>query len=249
MEPPELLRAIRREGEAMAAAADGHLDRPVPSCPGWDVARVVDHVGRIHRWVAAMVEAGATERPPFPPRSAEVGAAWLRYGVSALVATLEAAGPDAPVWNFRVDRDGLRGAAGPGTARFWFRRQAVETAVHRWDVELAATGTPGPIEGELGVTGVDEVLDVLVADRPVTAPGSVHLHATDTERGEWTVRADDDGPGLVVGHGHAKGDAAVRGAAGDLLLWLWGRSVPAGRLEAFGDEAVLAAWSPALVPG
>ena len=44
---------------------------------------------------------------------------------------------------------------------------------------------------------------------------------------------------------HAKGDAAVRGKAVQLLLFLWGR----GRdgCEVFGDESVADAWA-ALAP-
>lgn len=65
----------------------------------------------------------------------------------------------------------------------------------------------------------------------------IHLHATDGE-GEWLIRFD---PGdVVVESGHAKGDAAVRGPAGDLLLWLYGR-VPLDDLQAFGDPGAAAA--------
>jgi hypothetical protein len=62
----------------------------------------------------------------------------------------------------------------------------------------------------------------------------VHLHATDVE-GEWLVTLG--GSTVAVEHGHAKGDAAVRGTAADLHLWLWGR-VPLDRLEVFGDPAI-----------
>ena len=59
----------------------------------------------------------------------------------------------------------------------------------------------------------------------------MHLHATDVE-GEWLVsfRPAD---GMSVEAGHAKGDAAVRGPAGELLLWLWGR-LPLDGFEVFG---------------
>ena len=67
---------------------------------------------------------------------------------------------------------------------------------------------------------------------PATA--TVHLHATDVE-GEWLVTLG--GSTVAVEHGHAKGDAAVRGTAADLHLWLWGR-VPLDRLVVFGDPAI-----------
>ena len=46
--------AIRREGDALGdAARDAGVDAPVPSCPEWNVADLLGHVGRLHRWVDA----------------------------------------------------------------------------------------------------------------------------------------------------------------------------------------------------
>jgi len=50
----------------------------------------------------------------------------------------------------------------------------------------------------------------------------------------------DDQGGLTVTHEHGKGDAAVRGPASQLLLWIWGR--PVSEVQVFGDDAVAAAW-------
>ena len=66
---------------------------------------------------------------------------------------------------------------------------------------------------------------------------TLHLHRTDGD-GEWLLSSAGDQ--LVVGHEHAKGDAAARGTASDLNLLVWGRRQPT--LEVFGDEAVLDAW-------
>ena len=40
---------------------------------------------------------------------------------------------------------------------------------------------------------------------------------------------------ITVERAHVKGDVAVRGAAGDLLLWLWGRR-PLDDLDVIGDR-------------
>src|SRR2546430_16808135 len=53
---------LATDSDALTRAAAGALERRVPGCPDWDVATLVDHVGRIHRWVAAMVRTSATER-------------------------------------------------------------------------------------------------------------------------------------------------------------------------------------------
>ena len=46
---------------------------------------------------------------------------------------------------------------------------------------------------------------------------------------------------LRVTREHAKGDAAVRGTAEGLLLYLWDRSREG--LECFGDQTVVDAWA------
>lgn len=238
MHPDELLEAIRTEAAALAAVAESAIDRPVPACPGWDVRQLVNHLGRVHRWVTGMVRARSAEAGAFPPRPEVVDVPWFLEGATELVAALEAAGPDVPMWTM---------AGGDGTSRFWIRRQAVETAVHRWDAEHAA-GAPTPIETELALAGADEAIDVFLAPRNGELGGSVHLHTTDSGHGEWIIRDDPDG-GLMIGHGHEKGDVALRATASDLLLWLWGRDVPADRLEIFGDATILDRWRANLALG
>ena len=75
-------------------------------------------------------------------------------------------------------------------------------------------------------------------------PGTIHLHATDTD-GEWLVRLGPDG--ITFDHGHAKGDVALRGPAEDLLLWVWNRAPVDDRFEVFGDPALLETWRTAVV--
>ncbi len=52
--------------------------------------------------------------------------------------------------------------------------------------------------------------------------------------------ASDGKDGVAVTHEHGKGDAAVRGPASALLLWVWGR--PTAEVEVYGDQAVAQAW-------
>ena len=233
MHPDELLAAIRSEGATIAALVrqDGAAARDVPSCPGWDVEKLVGHLGRVHRWVTAMVRSQSAERLDFPPRPEHVDAEWFEEGVTELTAALEEAGPDVAMWTF---------PGGGGTTRFWFRRQAEETAVHRWDAELAVA-SPSPLDTEVALAGVDELLDVFFAARRVELGGTVRFEATDSPHGTWVVANDDEG-GLLVGHGHDEGDVTLRATASDLLLWLWGRPVGDAGLDVVGDEALLDRW-------
>ena len=232
---------IRREAGALADAARLGLDAPSPSCPGWSVATLVKHTGLVHQWVAHMVETGATERADFEalPRAPADNELvdWFAAGAARLAGTLEAAPDDAAVWNWSVDR--------PRTVGFWRRRMAHETAVHRWDVELAH-GRARPVDAELAADGIDELLGTYLpadvdekAGSGVTLGGTLHLHTTDTP-GEWLVAVDDDRVELLREHG--KGDAAVRGPASDVLLFLWKR-VPASAVEVLGDGAVVERWA------
>ena len=126
-----------------------------------------------------------------------------------------------------------------------------ETAVHRWDA-ANAVGVPYEIPVAVAADGIDEFLMWFAARRPnsnaLPVAGSVHLHCTDTDadvaegaddrsaaNGEWMVTQLDES-GIRFTREHAKGDAAVRGRANDLLLWLWRRD--AGPVELLGDTAV-----------
>ncbi len=239
MHPDDLIAALRTEGEALAAIAADHLDAAVPSCPGWDVATLINHLGRVHRWAIEAVRTKATDSPPFPKRPDNPDVEWFRSGVTELADLLAETDPDTRMWTF---------PGGGDAARFWIRRQAEETAMHRWDAERATTATPRPIDTEVAVAGIDEVMDVYLAPRKVQLGGSVHLHANDSPHGEWNVSNGADGT-LLIGHGHEKSDVALKATASDLLLWLWDRPVPEGGLEVFGDEAVLDRWRAGMSMG
>jgi uncharacterized protein (TIGR03083 family) len=230
----DYLGAVRDDGTALAAAARRGLDPEVPACPGWTVADLVLHIGMVHRHKLEIVRGRLAEPPgPWPPPAPEPAEllGWYEQGLEELLTVLEAADPETRVWTFhRPDQ----------TVAFWRRRMAHETAVHRVDAE-SAHGEPRPVPAALAADGVGELLEVFFAPRlegePVGGRGqAVHLHATDAE-GEWLVRLLP--AGVEVERGHAKGDAAARGSASDLLLFLWGRA-PADRLERFGDPALLA---------
>ncbi|MFN8041060.1 MAG: maleylpyruvate isomerase family mycothiol-dependent enzyme [Acidimicrobiales bacterium] len=223
--PDDLLQALADAGRAFGAVPAEGVGRPVAACPGWDVEALAGHVGRIVRWGAANAAGGGEQvrrrDVPEPPEGAAV-LGWVVDGTAEAVAGLAGLADDRPAWTW----------AGPGTAGWWRRRLAHELVVHAWDAQ-AAIGDPAPIAAPLAVDGLDELLGVFLP-RVDDQPGddaTVHLHATDAD-GEWLVTFAAGGP--TIAHEHAKGDAAVRGRAEDLLLATWGR-VPVDRLERFGQ--------------
>ena len=242
MESERYLTALARESEALAAAAAAAgPSAPVPSCPGWTVADLLVHCASGDLWARTIVEQRTTQRVsadlPEDPPTGDALVPWFLDGAHALVVALTEVDPTTSVWTFSpADR----------TAEFWRRRRALETAVHRYDAQLAVgPSATTPIEAELAADGVDEYLTVYVPrwGKDVAGPGqSLHFHCTDVE-GEWLVVGTDDG--VTVTREHAKGDVAARGSASDLMLFVWGRE-PASRLEVFGDAALLDQFSGAI---
>jgi len=237
----DYLGSLRSDAAALVEAARlGSLDVPVPGCPGWDVNRLLGHLGRVHRWATEACRTGAepaADSLEKPPRDDSV-VDWFSAGVSPLQDALAALDLDAQVWNF---------SNGPQVGRFWPRRMAIETALHRWDGQ-DAHGRAAAIDAELAADGMDEVLDVHVGLRlarrdGIDIGGSVHFHCTDTE-GEWLIRFDEGA--VTVEAGHAKGDAAVRGPAGTGINFPRHRSTgnaEAGQLhESLGRKKMADDW-------
>ena len=232
--PIDYLASLHSDVEAIAEVArKAPPDLPITSCPGWDMTALLRHVGRVHRW-ATVVATSRTQQgpPPTDPVTGDNAVAFLLDGAAGVEAALRALPNDAPCWNF---------TSAPQVGAFWHRRQAQETAVHRWDAE-DAFGDGTPFSPEFAVDGIDEFLSLMAPSRlagrdGIDVGGSIHLHTTDHD-GEWMIHTDD---GLLrVTNIHGKGDVALRGPASALLLALWGRVTPGSHdTEVYGDAAIL----------
>jgi uncharacterized protein (TIGR03083 family) len=235
------LGALRGEEAAFrAAVSEPVFAEPVPSCPDWTVRDLVVHLGTIYRRQRARVVRGVTSKPegPEPVTVPEDDAAllpWFDEGYAALLHTLETIDPEMPAWNWTVQ---------PQKAIFWHRRMAHETAIHRWDAQVAV-GLPEPIPQALAVDGIDEVLDSwLPGGRrlgPVDRTGVIRLDASDADN-RWAVRVRNEGITLldIDSWFDAEPDAqaAAIGSASDLLLALYGR-IPLSTLEIQGDPTLV----------
>jgi uncharacterized protein (TIGR03083 family) len=226
------------------------LTLPVPTCPGWDLGRLVGHLGRVHRMALAVLTTGSMKPAPSdqleaPPADHDQLRAYFSTSSEQLVSTLRSIDPEFPCWTFLGE---------PHNAAFWIRRQAHEHAIHRFDAESATTGssTP-PIPTDIAIDGINEYfliqnLRALPNKPDFELGGSLHLHATDDTAdhattaegaGEWMIVHQD--AMLQVTNEHGKGDAAIRGSASDLLLGLWGRRdlVGGSEFERFGSTSVI----------
>ena len=235
----ELIATIRKEGEAILAAARYGVEATVPTCDGWEVDDLLVHLGRVYCRAAALVgERLSTERdlPPEPPEGTDP-IEYLTDALDDLVEALSSADADTPVWNWWGGES--------QTAAFWARRMAHESAVHRYDAQRAH-GVAQPIDDDLARDGLDEMLDFLlpriVARDEVALPNATVLF-TATDDGEWPMRLGPDG---VERLDVAKDpDVTVRGTPSALLLGAYNR-IKWSSLEVEGDEALLATWSQLL---
>lgn len=236
MDPATHIAHLRTDSAALLTAFHADPGAAVPTCPGWTRTDLLAHVAGVHAWVRKQLSLGPGERVRFsevegPPEGGALPG-WYEAGAANLVELLSTMDLDAtwPTW------------AGPQPGTFFSRRMAQELAIHRRDADPAA------LDPALAVDGIDELLELFVpqlpAERFAATAGSIHLHATDIE-GEWLVRFTPDG--VRYEHGHAKGDVALRGSAGDLLLWSWNRADVDGRFEVFGDSTLLDFWRQAVV--
>jgi uncharacterized protein (TIGR03083 family) len=240
------LAALRADGRMFADAIGepDALTREVPSCPGWTVGDLARHLGSVyHRFRTKIGIVGADEPwgPPVLPEEAPAAddptvVSWFEAELTQFTAFLENLDPDTPAWNW---------APQARVASFWIRRGAHETAVHRWDAQLA-TRLPEPLESKLAGDTVAEALDTFLPSGRFRIEhqrtGLVHLTANDLGQ-QWYLRLRDTGVALLDTDTLLDDDAhparaAVTGSASDLALALWGR-LAFDVMETSGDPELL----------
>ena len=82
----ELVTAADTEATRLADEAERVLlSDPVPTCPDWTVRQLVEHVGEVHRWAAAIVTRGLLQDLPAEEQSAVRRPREDRRGAAAVV--------------------------------------------------------------------------------------------------------------------------------------------------------------------
>lgn len=224
---------IRADGDLIAALAPRGLDLPVPACAPWNVRKVVAHLASVYDHKVMAMRLGRKPMQgewvtdePYGKDTVE----WFEDEHAKLVAELMAHSPKAQAWSWwEADQ----------TVGFWYRRMALETAVHRVDVEMQF-GPPSAIDPALAVDGIDEVLTVMLAGdadaaASVPATGTVEVLA---DEAAWSVAFEDTRTVVTPGR-RTSPRATLSGDPGALFLYLWGR-VPLDGLTRRGDETRIA---------
>ena len=224
---------IRADGDLIAALAPRGLHLPVPVCQPWEVRGVVAHLAAVYDHKVMAMRLGRKPNQgewvtdePYGKDTVE----WFEDEHAKLLAELVAHSPREQAWSWwEADQ----------TVGFWYRRMALETVVHRVDVETQF-GPLSAIDSALAVDGIDEVLTIMLAgedDAAAAIPGTgtVEVLADD---GAWSVVLEDTRTVVTPGR-RTSPNATLSGDPAELFLYLWGR-VPVDGLVRRGDETRIA---------
>jgi uncharacterized protein (TIGR03083 family) len=234
----ELVTAVRREGEALLAAARSGTDAEVETCGDWTIDDLVRHVWQVYANVTFYVSTRATSKPEkFPEMPDGAPVELLASQLDDLISALSDVEPDTPIWTWVFDA--------PDAAIFWARRMAHESAVHRFDAQ-SAHGIRQPVDTELAADGIDELIDIIVPrvygrDQVSGPTGTIALRATDGD--SWLLELT---PGGVTRSDLIESpQVTASGTSSALLLALYSR-VPWTSLDLSGDTDLLNDWASAL---
>ena len=199
---------------------------PVPSCPDWTLADLVEHVGATQQWVAALTEGRITDpqaafaltwekAPALPAASTD----WLQGSADRAAAAFAGASSGTDLFDPSGDNDGLT---------FWRRRLFGEISVHRIDAALTL-GRPYQLSAPLAGAAIDDWLDTISSPGwAANVPGfadamrgegqTIAWVAEDVDRA-WVLRRGD-APLTMTRERRAtvvETDVMVQGPAVDLL--------------------------------
>jgi uncharacterized protein (TIGR03083 family) len=241
--PGDAIETVRIDGVAFIDIVANHeTSTNVKACPGWTLRDLARHQGEVWNFWGQVVAQDIQDRTRLRDIGADAtdqfeGAElvdWLATAHSGLISALTDAGVEREVWTW----------TGKNQPVSWVRRRMVqETAVHRYDA-ATAVGESFEIPTAIAADGIDEFLTWFAGrerrEGEMKPGGTVHLHCTDTTDadtagGEWFVSNLKE-PNCTFTREHRKGDAAVRGRAHDLLMWLWRRSTDG--VEVIGKDFV-----------
>lgn len=250
---PALLQLIDERSTAFrtAVASASGLESPVPTCPEWTLFELVQHLGEVHRFWAAVVDAGPADAPPAEsapadletaPREPEALLAWSADSTRLLLDALREAGPDRGCWTWWGE------SQSPQSSGAVARHQVQEAMVHTYDAQIAVGAAPEPLPDDAALDGVDEFLTTCCegTDPWPHETGTIDFQATEgrawrislSDGGSRTVRLPGPGQAPATAGNTTVATASARGTAAELVLALYGRT-PLDSLKIEGDRRQL----------
>ncbi|WP_213454157.1 maleylpyruvate isomerase family mycothiol-dependent enzyme [Rhizomonospora bruguierae] len=240
MDDSRLIECLTADAARLRAVAAADLAPTVPSCPEWSVADLVEHVAMVYAHKVECMRRGEFPSPWPPADHPPAGGplALFDRGLAGLLAEFAARAPESPAATWYPPEQ---------TVRFWMRRMAQETVIHRVDAELAAGAESAPIPVDLATDGIDEVLRLFLSygsreypedfgDRLAECAGQSVLVSVGGAR--WLAVLDPSGVRIEPG-GAVQPTAQVSGEPEAVLRWLWRRAGDE-RVRFDGNRAALA---------
>jgi len=216
----------------MREVAALNLDARVPTCPDWNVGQLVEHTTNVYAHKAETMRRGAFPKDWPPERTGDV-LDNFDQAYADLLAEFGKRSPDdtTPTW-YPPEQN----------VRFWIRRMAQETVIHRVDAELALKEDVAPIPDDFAVDGVDELLICFLDFQSREYAQYFPLPKSDlapvaisTGGRTWTATMT---PKAVNVDGAGDAPARIEGEPNAMLLWLWRRAE--GGVNISGDESLVA---------
>ena len=196
------------------------LSARIPACPDWNVRDLYSHLVGVYRHKIVALETG--KAPELTTGSwgdlleDEDPREVLRREYLRLKSRLESVPSDTPAWSWWPDEQ---------TVGFWQRRMALETVVHRWDLQSARLPEKllTAVPNDLANDGIDELLSWLAwpwDDQPQPEANGQKVGIS-TPTASWFVELHPTR--VLVSRGHAPTQASISGDPSDVMLYLWGR--------------------------
>lgn len=243
MDSARLLECLAADVARLGAVAVRDLSALVPTCPGWTVEDLVRHVADGYLNVVVprlqLPEQTATrELAALEPLAA------LELGYTAMTGQFAAHAPH--------DHPELATPDTPDTARFWIRRMAHETVIHRVDVELALGEIPAPIPPDQALDGVEEFLTVFLTQETQQWTEQYAADLGDWEQ-RWLLLSAGDAHWRITVRPHGvyatalvlpsaphdtAAAASIRAEQDALLLWFYNRA-DANLVTTSGDHRMV----------
>ncbi len=208
---------LDREYAALSGLVQSTLDSPVPACPGWNGEDLVRHTAIVFLHKAETIRTGEKPSHGWPPLS--VGSfppqALLAHCYGRLTEQFDSHEPDDRAESWIPENQ---------TVGFWIRRLTHETMIHRFDLEDTARTSTTPLDPELAIDGIDEVLFVMLARGKPDPDASGETIRLEVGPHAWTIRLDSRRAVVERDVDSPAGQATLRTDAEQMLLWLWGRA-------------------------
>lgn len=209
-----------RDFNRLLDVAEPAMDQSVPGCGGWTGRNLIRHTALVYLQKAETIRTGSKPVEGWPPEELKLmhPVRALTECYSRLMEQFDSHHPEDPAETWVQDDQ---------TVGFWIRRLALETAIHRHDTEAAADLVT-PLDTDLAVDGIDEILTVMLCrSKPDESASGSALTLKSAGRA-WTLLIK---PSLVELERQVNdlATATVNGPPEQMLLWLWGRApLPAG---------------------